>query len=95
MSIYEIIMLLCFGAAWPVSIWKSWTSKSAKGKSRMFLIIIIIGYMAGVLHKIYYYMDNVIYLYALNLIMVSIDLVLVIRNEKLEANTGITDNSIK
>ena len=32
MSIYEIIMLICFGAAWPFSIYKSLKSKSTKEK---------------------------------------------------------------
>ena len=27
MSIFEVLMLLCFGAAWPFSIYKSYTLK--------------------------------------------------------------------
>jgi hypothetical protein len=84
MSIFEIIMLLCFGAAWPVSIRKLWVTKSSGGKSKLFLSVIIIGYIAGILHKIYYNMDGVIYLYLLNIMMVSIDLILVIKNQKSE-----------
>ncbi|MEG1158123.1 MAG: hypothetical protein RSD64_02040, partial [Christensenellaceae bacterium] len=74
MSIFEIIMLCCFGAAWPASIYRSYTSRSTKGKSLVFLIVILIGYVAGMLHKLYFAFDFVIYLYALNFIMVLIDL---------------------
>lgn len=31
MSIFEVIMLICFGAAWPFSIYKSYTSTSTSG----------------------------------------------------------------
>lgn len=84
MSIYEIIMLLCFGAAWPFSIYKSYKSKSTSGKSSAFLIVLIIGYISGIMNKIVYSFDYVIYLYVLNVVMVSIDLILFFRNKKYE-----------
>ena len=84
MSIFEVIMLLCFGAAWPFSIYKSYTSRSASGKSVGFLIIILIGYVAGILNKLYYSFDFVIYLYVLNFLMVFTDMCLYYRNKKLE-----------
>ncbi|ADY56832.1 hypothetical protein Sgly_2550 [Syntrophobotulus glycolicus DSM 8271] len=80
MSIFEIIMLVCFGAAWPFSIYKAYTSRSIKGKSASFLIVILIGYAAGILNKIYYRYDEVVYLYLLNFIMVSTDLLIYFRN---------------
>lgn len=83
MSIFEIIMLICFGAAWPFSIYKSYKSKSTQGKSALFLVIILIGYAAGILNKFFYNFDNVVYLYALNMIMVALDLVLYMRNQRL------------
>lgn len=83
MSIFEIIMLLCFGAAWPFSIYRSYVSKSVAGKSSLFLIIILVGYVAGMLNKMFYHYDHVIYLYLLNFIMVSIDLMLYYRNKRM------------
>lgn len=83
MSPFEIIMLLCFGAAWPVSIYKSYTSKQNSGKSVFFLFIILIGYIAGAIHKLFYNFDFVIYLYCLNGAMVFIDILLYFRNKKL------------
>ena len=38
MQIFEIIMLLCFGMSWPISVYKSIRSKSTKGKSAVFII---------------------------------------------------------
>jgi hypothetical protein len=79
-SIFEIVMLVCFGAAWPVSIYKSLKTRQVAGKSLPFLVIILVGYMAGILHKIFFRFDLVIYLYALNALMVSIDILVYLRN---------------
>jgi hypothetical protein len=84
MSIFEIIMLLCFGAAWPSSIHKSYVSGTSKGKSLFFLVIVLVGYGSGILHKIFYNMDWVILFYILNGLMVMVDMVLYFRNAKLD-----------
>ena len=80
MSHFEIIMLICFGAAWPFSIFRSWKSHSTKGKSLLFMIIVMCGYIAGVLHKLVFDHDLVIYLYGLNFLMVAVDVSLYLRN---------------
>jgi len=82
-SIFEALMLLCFGAAWPLSIYKSYKSKSVQGKSPYFLVVVIFGYIFGIINKIIVRYDVVFYLYVLNLIMVLIDLALYFRNVKL------------
>ena len=84
MSIFEAMMLLCFGAAWPSSIYKSYTSRTSKGKSIVFLVIVLIGYFAGILHKIFYNPDPVIYLYIINALMVLADIFLYFRNSRLD-----------
>jgi hypothetical protein len=84
MSIFEAIMLLCFGAAWPVSIAKSYRSRSTGGKSLAFSLILIAGYISGIVNKIINKPDFVTWLYVLNLVMVSIDAGLWLRNRKLE-----------
>lgn len=76
-------MLLCFGAAWPFSIIKSFKSKSVAGKSPYFLIVVIIGYISGIINKLLYSNDIIMYLYILNLLMVATDLALYYRNVKL------------
>lgn len=80
MSIFEAVMLICFGLAWPVSIYKSWTSRTCAGKSVIFLYIVLIGYAAGVTHKLLYSRDWVIALYILNGLMVVVDILLYYRN---------------
>lgn len=84
MSIYELLMLICFGAAWPFSIIRSWESRSTNGKSLLFMLILICGYVMGILNKVVNDYDGVIYLYSLNLAMVTIDSCLWIRNRLIE-----------
>ena len=86
MSIFEIIMLICFGTAWPVSILKSWTARSNNGKSLFFMVIVLIGYVAGILHKIFYLSDAVIILYVVNFTMITIDILIYFRNERIESS---------
>lgn len=75
-SYYEILMLICFGISWPVALIKTYTAKSVKGKSFLFLFLILLGYIFGVIHKIIYSFDYVIWLYILNGLLVLVDMVL-------------------
>ena len=98
MSVFEITMLVCFGAAWPVSIYKSLRTRAVAGKSLFFLLIVFVGYVAGILHKIVFRYDLVIFLYALNALMVGIDIVLYLRNRlyhvrKSLAEAGLMDGA--
>ena len=85
MSIFEIIMLVCFGAAWPASIYRSYVSRATAGKSLLFLLIVEVGYVAGIFHKVLNSRDLVIYLYILNGIMVFADILLYWRNRRIES----------
>jgi hypothetical protein len=80
MSIFEVIMLVCFGSAWPFSIYKSYTSKQNGGKSVVFLFIVFGGYVAGIIHKLRHSHDPVIFLYGANAVLVAIDIALYFRN---------------
>lgn len=85
MQIFEFIMLICFGISWPISVYKSIRSKSTKGKSAVFIIAIIIGYISGIIGKIVnHQLTYVVVLYCVNLIVVSIDLGLYFFNTKHE-----------
>ena len=79
-SIFEVVMLVCFGAAWPVSICKSYRSRTTAGKSVVFLVIVEIGYMAGICFKLTGTLDYVIAIYVLNALMVLGDIALYWRN---------------
>lgn len=85
MSIFEAIMLICFGAAWPFSIYKSYKSRSNAGKSLVFMLIVEVGYISGMVHKILCNFDLVFYLYALNSLLVATDMLLFRRNAGLKA----------
>ena len=84
-SIFEAGMLIFFGFSWPVSIIKSLRSRSAKGKSGIFTILVATGYIFGITHKILYSRDIVLALYLINITMISIDIALWFRNRKLDA----------
>lgn len=84
MSIFEIIMLVCFGAAWPFSLCRSYRARTNAGKSIFFLGVVFLGYVSGIMHKLFFSPDPVIWLYILNGIMVAGDIVLYFRNRKLE-----------
>lgn len=84
-EIFEAAMVICFGLSWPVSVYKSWKSRTAKGKSLMFEIFIWIGYICGIVGKII--TGNITYVfifYILNLVMVSTDICLYCRNSRLD-----------
>ena len=84
-QIFETIMLACFGLSWPISVYKSLTSHSTKGKSAAFIIAIIIGYLSGIAGKLMSGQINyVLILYVVNLCMVSLDLGLYYINRKNE-----------
>lgn len=85
MQIFEFIMLACFGLSWPISVYKSIKSKSTQGKSVVFIIAIIIGYISGVIGKIINdQLTYVLIIYCFNLIVVLVDLVLFFINRKRE-----------
>lgn len=73
-SVWEVIMLICFGFSWPFAIVKTVRVKNPAGKSYLFLSLIIIGYIAGCLHKLFYKMDWVFWLYVVNALMVAADM---------------------
>lgn len=84
-TVFESVMLICFGLSWPISVYKSYTSGSTKGKSVWFTFAIIIGYIAGILGKITGGNVNyVLVLYLINLAFVLVDLGLYFRNRKRE-----------
>ena len=91
-EISEVIMIVCFGASWPMNVIKSYKSRTAKGKSLVFLWLIFFGYVAGIVSKLANesYMNQfaakwyVLFFYVLNIIMVGADLILYFRNRKID-----------
>lgn len=75
-SIWEVLFLLCFAVSWPISIAKSLRTKVVIGKSPLFMSLVILGYIFGIIHKVLYSRDVVIFLYMFNALLVSTDLFL-------------------
>ena len=48
----ESLMMIAFGASWPMQIIKTVKTKNPMGKSFTFLWLILLGYLAGVASKI-------------------------------------------
>ena len=95
-EILEIIMILCFGASWPFNVAKSYRARTAKGQSLLFLVLIEVGYIAGIAAKLTnpVYMAAfgekwyVLFFYVLNFTMVGVDVVLYFRNKRLDKLAG-------
>ena len=89
-ELFEIIMIVSFGASWPLNVIKSYKTKTTKGKSLGFLLLIFFGYIAGITSKLInpVYMEQigekwyVLFFYVLNFVMVGADLVLYAINYK-------------
>lgn len=47
-ALLEFGMLFAFGFSWPFAIARTYRSKSVDGKSPMFMLIVILGYMCGI-----------------------------------------------
>ena len=91
-EILEIIMIVSFGASWPLNLLKSYKARTTKGKSLPFLLLIFGGYIAGIASKLVNeaYMAAfaqkwyVLFFYVLNFIMVGADLLMYVRNYRLD-----------
>lgn len=88
-------MILCFGLSWPISIYRSYVSGTAKGKSIFFEVFLWVGYIFGIIRKLIQYFDPtgtglnfLFYLglvfYFLNIIEITVDMALYFRNRKLD-----------
>ena len=81
-NVFELLMMISFGAAWPFSIYKSVKAKTAKGQSVIFLFVLNVGYICGMVNKVVKGVDYVLYFYIINFIMVSVGIMLYYRNRK-------------
>ena len=79
-QVFEVIM------PWPFNIARSIRSRTAKGKSLTFEGFIIVGYLFGLAGK--FLSGNLAYVvafYLLDILMVTTDLLLTLRNRRLDA----------
>ena len=84
--LFEAMMLLAFGVSWPASIAKSLRTRFVRGKSPMFMGIVMSGYVCGIVHKLLnppaadagLLAQYVLWLYVMDFLLVSTDLTLYI-----------------
>ena len=100
-ELLEIIMIVSFGCSWPMNVIKSYKARTTKGKSLAFLLLIFFGYIAGIASKFVnpVYMASigekwyVLFFYFLNWFMVGCDLLLYVRNRKLDKESAGNENN--
>jgi len=85
-ELMEVSMIVAFGFSWPMNVIKSYKSRTTKGKSLSFLILIFSGYICGIIGKLMApsFKWYVLFFYVLNFVMVGADLLLYIRNYRLD-----------
>ena len=88
MGLFEFLMLCCFGFSWPFSIMKSLRSKSAKGKSLGFMLLVELGYVFGLIHKIFFSYNWVIWAYVVLFVLVGFDIALYFRNRRYDRDSS-------
>ena len=83
-------MLICFGASWPINVYKLWKVRSTKGASIFFYCLIVTGYIAGIVSKAIKLQEGVTtpayvwFFYILNAGMVSVGIIVWCRNKIIE-----------
>lgn len=97
-TVCEILMVICFGASWPFNIIKAYKARTTKGTSLLFMSLIGIGYVGGILNKIFTMFINInagkapltwlqwvaFAFYIINLALVSSGIIIYFRNKKFD-----------
>jgi len=84
-QILEAFMVILFGISWPTNIIKSYRSRTARGKSLLFSILVFTGYCFGVVSKFLSNSVNYVCIfYIINGTMVFTDIMLYFRNSALD-----------
>lgn len=84
-SVFETVMLVCFGLSWPLNVIKAYKARTTKGTSLPFILLIITGYIAGITAKLITGQINyVLIVYLLNLAIVSLNVLVYFRNATLD-----------
>ena len=83
----EIAMLCLFGCSWPFNIAKAIRARTAKGKSVLFELLVLTGYLIGLFGKLYAWRQTgalaySTWFYIADILMVSVDLALYVLNAK-------------
>lgn len=88
-GVFEVIMLLCFAAAWPANIYKAYNARTALGTSLPFMVIIEVGYVCGMLNKVIN--DDINYVmafYVFDFCLVLVGIIVYFRNRAIDRSRG-------
>lgn len=96
-ELLEIMMVVSFGISWPMNVIKTFKARTTKGTSLGFILLILIGYICGIISKFTNeaYMASfsekwyVVIFYIINLCMVTLNLFVYIRNYKLDKERAV------
>ena len=89
-KVLEATMLILFGISWPFNLAKSIRTRSTKGKSLLFLVLIDLGYIAGITSKFFsttFVWETdwwVFAIYVINFLFVTADLIMYFINKSKE-----------
>ena len=93
-QILEAVMLICFGCSWPMNLVKNYRARSAKAMSLGFILLIITGYIAGIIAKAFKVAGGGVVdwyvwaVYIFNLVVVSLNLCVYFYNSNLDRKAG-------
>lgn len=83
--IFETLMLVCFGLSWPINVIKAYKARTAKATSLPFIILILVGYIAGITAKLVSDQINYVFVvYLINLAIVMLNILVYFRNVALD-----------
>ena len=94
-KVLEAVMIVLFGISWPFNLAKSIRSKTTKGKSLLFLVLIDLGYLAGLTSK--FFSETFVWntdwwifaIYSINFTLVTLDLIVYFINRARENKSHI------
>ena len=85
-------MLICFGLSWPMNAYKNYKARTAAGTSWQFILLITLGYFAGIAAKFVSGTINwVLIVYFINVVCIAVNWAVYFRNCKLDAERGVID----
>jgi len=84
-SVFETLMLVCFGLSWPFNLAKNIKAKTAQSMSLKFLLLIEFGYVCGIAAKfISGNINYVLIVYFLNLAVVGANIIVYFINRNID-----------
>ena len=94
-ELLEALMLVCFGLSWPMNALTAWRARTAVGTSWQFLLLITMGYVAGIAAKfVSGHINWVLIVYFINIATLLVNWAIYARNLRLDARTSGSDRSL-